>query len=125
MQRAAGAGSRGGKPNLAAVRSPGQTLRTDKDRCSQRGLLAGLIDNCYRTGVVTRKRMVDERHLRAIGRNARMADPSGGFVKYFPERMLQTNLSADATDHGDRAVRGPVRKFRAFRDGTRRSASLR
>ena len=76
--------------------------------------------------VITRRRMVDERHLIALRRNAQMADPSIRLVEHLANRILDAIAPTHFANHRQiRPVRGPVRRQNIFQHFARRSSGQR
>src|SRR5579862_892578 len=94
------------EPNSAAVRRPGETFRADESVCElfHRSIQ---IDDINGASVILRNRMIQKRDAVALGRNSRIADPTGGFVEHLADRVLE--LSKAALRSNNRKI-GTVRR---------------
>ena len=125
VERAIRAGLRGREPDLVARGRPGEAALA-RPLARQRRLLSGQVDDRDGSGVVERKRVVEERDPIALRREPRVADVTGGLVQDLAHRVLDARLSADvAHDHERGAVRGPVGLLHAVGDVARRAAGQR
>ncbi len=108
VQRAVHTGLASGEPDLFPIRRPRHALNGEP--LTRESLLRPiLVDNRQRTAVVPLHRMIDEGDHVSLGREARMPDPSAGFVERLSNRIFEAVTSAYIAHHDQAvAVRCPV-----------------
>src|SRR2546422_8410196 len=106
-QRGGLAGLSRAEPDFLAIWGPGKTHRAAEVRrqCSRALAFGG--EHEHATGI-TEERMLDESNV-ACGRDAWMAEPSGGLVQYVPRRQLESASPLDlANDCEVDPIRLPI-----------------
>ena len=110
-QRTAEACSGGSEPDLISCRRPGGTEGA-RPALGQLRPLAVQVHDTDGSSVISQQVVINECQAISLGREAQMADPAGGFIQYFANRILDSALAVHHVDYGEGVSIGrPIRSF--------------
>src|SRR5581483_1013852 len=99
------------EPYLIAGRRPRQA-ESAGPALRQIGLLTIEINHAYSAAIVAQQVVIDKSQAITLGRESRVADPAGGFVKHLADRVLQPAFSFNYVNRREGiAVRVPIRSL--------------